>query len=51
MERKYGKNKVAQIVSFGTMKAKAVVRDVGRVLGMPYGDVDAVARMIPRTWT
>ncbi|MBR2901586.1 MAG: DNA polymerase III subunit alpha [Clostridia bacterium] len=48
VERKYGKNKVAQIVSFGTMKAKAVVRDVGRVLGMPYGDVDAVARMIPK---
>ena len=48
VERKYGKDKVAQIVSFGTMKAKAVVRDVGRVLGMPYGDVDAVARMIPR---
>ncbi len=48
VERKYGKDKVAQIVSFGTMKAKAVVRDVGRVLGMPYGEVDAVARMIPR---
>ena len=38
--RKYGRENVAQIITFGTMKAKAVVRDVGRVLEMPYADVD-----------
>jgi DNA polymerase-3 subunit alpha len=47
--RKYGKDNVAQIVTFGTMKAKGAVRDVGRVLGMSYGDVDAVARLVPST--
>ncbi len=46
---KYGRDKVAQIISFGTMKAKAVVRDVGRVLEMPYADVDKVAKLIPPT--
>src|SRR5436190_5551299 len=45
--RKYGRENVAQIISFGTMKAKAVVRDVGRVLEMPYADVDRVAKLIP----
>jgi DNA polymerase-3 subunit alpha len=45
--RKYGRENVAQIITFGTMKAKAVVRDVGRVLDMPYGDVDKIAKMIP----
>jgi DNA polymerase-3 subunit alpha len=45
--RKYGRENVAQIITFGTMKAKAVVRDVGRVLDMPYGDVDKVAKLIP----
>ncbi|MBQ7090071.1 MAG: DNA polymerase III subunit alpha, partial [Clostridia bacterium] len=44
---KYGANNVAQIVTFGTMAAKQVVRDVGRAMGMPYGEVDAVAKMIP----
>jgi DNA polymerase-3 subunit alpha len=44
---KYGADKVAQIVTFGTLKAKAVLRDVGRVLGMPYKDVDAVAKLVP----
>ena len=44
---KYGKDKVAQIITFGTLKAKAVVRDVGRVLNMPYGEVDAIAKKIP----
>jgi len=44
---KYGADHVAQIITFGTMKAKAVVRDVGRVLGMRYGAVDAVAKAIP----
>ena len=44
---KYGADHVAQIITFGTMKAKAVVRDVGRVLGMRYAAVDAVAKAIP----
>ena len=45
--RKYGKDRVVQIVTFGTMAAKAVIRDVGRALDMPYAQVDAVAKMIP----
>jgi len=45
--RKYGADHVAQIITFGTMKAKAVVRDVGRVLGMSYAAVDQVAKAIP----
>ncbi len=45
--RKYGRDNVAQIITFGTMKAKAVVRDVGRVLDMRYADVDKIAKMIP----
>jgi len=45
--RRYGRENVAQIITFGTMKAKAVVRDVGRALDMSYGDVDKVAKMIP----
>ena len=45
--RKYGRENVAQIITFGTMKAKAVVRDVGRVLDMPYADVDRIAKQIP----
>jgi len=45
---KYGSDHVAQIVTFGTMAARAAVRDVGRVLGMPYNDVDTVAKLIPR---
>ncbi|MEG2198922.1 MAG: DNA polymerase III subunit alpha, partial [Anaerovorax sp.] len=44
---KYGTEKVAQIITFGTMKAKAAVRDVGRALNMPYGDVDVIAKAIP----
>ncbi len=47
VNRKYGSDHVAQIVTFGTMAARGSVRDVGRVLGMPYGDVDAVAKLIP----
>src|SRR5881392_2568725 len=47
--RKYGRENVAQIITFGTMKAKAVVRDVGRVLEMPFADVDKVAKQIPPT--
>lgn len=44
---KYGYDRVAQIVTFGTMAAKAALRDVGRVLGIPYGNVDRVAKLIP----
>ena len=44
---KYGRDKVAHIITFGTMAAKAAIRDVGRALEMPYGDVDRIARMIP----
>jgi DNA polymerase-3 subunit alpha len=45
--RKYSKENVAQIITFGTMMAKAAVRDVGRALGMPYADVDKIAKLIP----
>jgi DNA polymerase-3 subunit alpha len=45
--RKYGRENVSQIITFGTMKAKAVVRDVGRVMDMPYADVDRIAKQIP----
>ena len=44
---RYGNDRVAQIITFGTLGAKAALRDVGRALGMPYGDVDQVARMVP----
>jgi DNA polymerase-3 subunit alpha len=44
---KYGREAVSQIITFGTMAAKAVVRDVGRVMGHPYGFVDRVAKMVP----
>jgi len=45
--RKYGRDRVSQIITYGTMAAKAVVRDAGRVLGFPYGLVDGVARLVP----
>ena len=45
--RKYGKDRVAQIITFGTLGAKASLRDVGRSLGMSYADVDRVARLVP----
>ncbi len=45
--RKYGKEKVAQIITFGTMQARAAVRDVGRALGVPYSKCDRIAKMIP----
>ena len=44
---KYGSDRVAQIITFGTLGAKAALRDVGRALGMSYGDVDRIARMVP----
>ena len=45
--RKYGKDRVAQIVTFGTMAARGVIRDVGRVMDLPYAFVDSIAKMIP----
>ncbi len=48
VKSKYGDDKVAQIVTFGTLAARAAVRDVGRALGIPYGKVDTVAKLIPR---
>ena len=47
VSRKYGKDRVVQIVTFGTLAARGVIRDVGRVLDMPYAVVDTVAKMIP----
>ncbi len=47
--RKYGKESVAQIITFGTMLARAVVRDVGRVMSFSYSEVDKIAKMIPYT--
>ncbi len=47
VKNKYGPENVCQITTFGNMKAKAVIRDVGRVLGMSYGDVDRIAKLIP----
>jgi DNA polymerase-3 subunit alpha len=44
---KYGRDRVAQIITFGTLAAKAVIRDVGRVMGIPYAKVDRIAKMIP----
>lgn len=44
---KYGAENVSQIGTFGTMKARGAIRDCGRVLGMPYGDVDTIAKMVP----
>ena len=49
VRNKYGNDKVAQIITFGKMKARAVVRDVGRVLDMPYKEVDTIAKLIPDT--
>ncbi|HEX8965466.1 MAG TPA: DNA polymerase III subunit alpha [Patescibacteria group bacterium] len=48
--RKYGADKVAQIITFGTMEAKGSVRDVGRALGMPYSGPDRISKMIPPGW-
>jgi len=47
--RKYGRDRVSQIITYGTMAAKAAVRDCGRVLGFPYGLVDGIAKLIPLT--
>ena len=47
VNRKYGEDHVAQIITFGTLKARAAIRDVGRALGMAYQDVDKVAKLVP----
>ena len=47
VRRKYGDDHVAQIVTFGTMAARGVIRDVGRVMNMPYADVDVIAKQVP----
>ena len=47
VERKYGKDHVSQIITFGTMSARMVIRDVGRALDMPYAECDKLAKMIP----
>ncbi len=47
VQEKYGRDRVAQIITFGKLQARAVVRDVGRVLQMPYDLVDRLSKMIP----
>ncbi|HET9742263.1 MAG TPA: DNA polymerase III subunit alpha [Terriglobales bacterium] len=47
--KKYGREQVAQIITFGTMAAKAAIKDVGRAMEIPYGDVDRIAKMVPTT--
>jgi DNA polymerase-3 subunit alpha len=49
VREKYGQENVAQIITFGTMAAKAVLKDAGRALDMPYGEVDKIAKMVPPT--
>ena len=48
--RTYGRDQVSQIITYGSMAAKAVVRDCGRVLGNGYGFVDSIAKLVPMTW-
>lgn len=50
VSEKYGKDKVAQIITFGTMEARGAVRDAGRALGMPYAGPDRISKMIPPGW-
>ena len=47
VQQKYGRDQVAQIITFGTLKARAVIKDVGRVLQLPYGQVDRLSKLIP----
>ncbi len=47
VQEKYGRDRVAQIITFGKLQARAVLRDVGRVLGMPYGYVDRICKLVP----
>lgn len=47
VSKKYGEDKVAHIVTFGTMMGRAAIRDIGRVMGVPYGEVDRIAKLVP----
>jgi DNA polymerase-3 subunit alpha len=47
VQEKYGRDRVAQIITFGKLQARAVLRDVGRVLGMPYGQIDRLCKLVP----
>src|SRR5690606_25055070 len=47
VQRKYGDDRVAQIITFGKLQARAVLRDVGRVIGMPFGQVDRLCKLVP----
>ena len=47
VQQKYGRDRVAQIITFGKLQARAVLRDVGRVLEMPYGQVDRLCKLVP----
>src|SRR5512134_3908552 len=49
VSEKYGKDRVAQIITFGTMAAKAAIRDVGRAMDIPYAEVDRIAKLVPNT--
>ena len=48
VQQRYGRDQVAQIITFGTLQARGVLRDVGRVLQMPYGQVDKLAKLVPQ---
>ena len=48
VQGRYGRDRVAQIITFGTLQARGVLRDVGRVLQMPYGQVDRLTKLVPR---
>src|SRR4029078_5173940 len=48
VQEKYGRDQVAQIITFGTLQARGVLRDVGRVLEMPYGQVDRLCKLVPQ---
>ena len=48
VQEKYGRDRVAQIITFGTMAARAAIRDVGRVLNVPLRDVDRLAKLVPQ---
>ena len=48
VQENYGRDQVAQIITFGTLQARGVLRDVGRVLQMPYGQVDKLCKLVPK---
>src|SRR4029079_11187167 len=48
VQQRYGQERVAQIITFGTLQARGVLRDVGRVLHMPYGPVDKLCKLVPQ---